>query len=71
MNPFFPPNVTSSGTPHTLQSEFSIRDHFAGLAMQAVIQRSDPVCEAHFNNIAEDAYRAADAMLKQRSLTND
>ena len=77
MNPFFPPNVTSSGTPHTLQSEFSIRDHFAGLAMQGLMTAYWDTFDCYENSHAlikcqvETAYEYADAMLKQRSLTND
>ena len=63
----FPPSIGNGGTKY---EGMSLRDHFAGLAMEAVLQRTDPVCETHFNNIAKDAYRMADAMLKQRSLTN-
>lgn len=37
----------------------TLRDHFAGLAMQALIQRDEP-------NIAWEAYRLADTMLKER-----
>lgn len=47
----------------------TLRDHFAGLALAGIF--ANPVCspetDTHFNNIAEDAYRIADAMLKQRS----
>lgn len=44
----------------------ALRDHFAGLAMQGFISRNELYREA----IVETAYEYADAMLKQRSLTN-
>lgn len=66
---------------HTEDSEIvynnKLRDHFAGLAMTALI----PVywaTESEFDSVktmikcnVEAAYEYADAMLKQRSLTND
>lgn len=55
----------------------ALRDHFAGLAMTALI----PVywaTESEFDSVktmikcnVEAAYEYADAMLKQKSLTND
>ena len=38
-------------------------DHFAGLAMQAMVNRESRWEE---NGIAEEAYKQADAMLKER-----
>lgn len=50
-----------------------LRDHFAGLALSGIFANHlcNPETDEHHNNIAQIAYRAADAMLKQRSLTND
>ena len=46
----------------------SLRDHFAGLAMQSLI--GDGRREGSLAEYAAHAYEYADAMLKQRSLTN-
>lgn len=44
-----------------------LRDHFAGLAMQAIISRDD--CRNRDSlAIYADAYKTADAMLKARSV---
>lgn len=43
----------------------TLRDHFAGLAMQAIVSNSAEVNPA-FDAVAEDAYMQADAMLKAR-----
>ena len=60
-----------------IQEVMTLRDHFAGLALQALI----PIywaTESEFDSAkpmikcnVETAYEYADAMLKQRSLTND
>jgi hypothetical protein len=42
----------------------TLRDWFAGLAMQVYISNSHP--NVIFNDVAEKAYRAADAMLEER-----
>jgi hypothetical protein len=52
--------------------DMTLRDHFAGLAMQAYVMDEaiirDSDTSAHWLNlIAESAYRLADAMLKERS----
>jgi len=44
-----------------ISTEISLRDHFAGLAMQAIISR-----QYHNNDVSELAYTHADAMLKER-----
>ena len=41
----------------------TLRDHFAGLAMQACLARGD---DTNRPGIAEWAYRMADAMLNER-----
>ena len=43
--------------------DMTLRDHFAGLAMQACIARGD---DSNRLGIAEWAYRMADAMLTER-----
>lgn len=47
-------------------SGLTLRDHFAGLAMQAYLSRSD-ADQTHWEDHAEAAYAAADAMLKMRT----
>ncbi len=49
------------------QSGMTLRDHFAGLAMQSMVRLHmlDKV-EYHQRSVAEQAYRMADAMLKAR-----
>lgn len=57
----------------TMKKELSdLRDHFAGLAMQGCFAafKHYPY-EGEIDKVAVIAYEAADAMLKQRSLTND
>lgn len=46
----------------------TLRDYFANSAMQGILSSSHaiPTQQIYFDNIAEDAYRLADAMLKQR-----
>ena len=48
--------------------DMTMRDHFAGLAMQALITASvtEPGKVGPADNISEYAYRMADAMLKER-----
>jgi len=62
--PQYLPNVSRFGTAHPEYSGgMTLRDHFAGLAMQALLARTtyhEP------RDIAEDAYCYADAMLKAR-----
>ena len=55
----------------------ALRDHFAGLAMQGLMTAYWDTFDCYENSQAlvkcqvETAYEYADAMLKQRSLTND
>ena len=50
-----------------LQEEISLRDHFAGLAMQGM---ADPqpkfYCDADIDSVAKLAYQQADAMMAER-----
>jgi hypothetical protein len=56
-----------SGTAHyTFDGGMTLRDHFAGLAMQALIARTTYHIEDAPRDIAEEAYDYADAMLKAR-----
>lgn len=49
----------------------SLRDHFASQALSGVMGNSltEPTKQQHFDNIAEDCYRVADAMLKRRKMS--
>lgn len=57
-----------------LQKGMSLRDSFANSAMQSVITRlgGRPLCSSDeqgiFNLVAKEAYKYADAMLKQREI---
>jgi hypothetical protein len=60
--------------PHGREEGMSLRDWFAGMAMQSIIlswqnvPTSDVPSEIELlRSTAEDAYRFADAMLKERS----
>ena len=46
----------------------ALRDYFAAKALEGIFANPNtyPSTEQHFNNIAEDAYKAANAMLKAR-----
>lgn len=46
-----------------------LRDHFAGLALQALI--TSPKLNGHMGNYVKDAYLIADAMLKERERIED
>ena len=46
---------------HCCQSGMSLRDYFAGKAMQALAQKY-----SHEGDISRNAYKIADAMLKAR-----
>lgn len=46
-----------------------LRDHFAGLALQALIQ--SPKFNGQMGNYVSDAYIVADAMLKEREKIQD
>jgi hypothetical protein len=60
-NAFFPPNTTG-----TMQSHFTIRDHFAGLAMQGMLVNTH-VSNINFKEIPKNAYIMADAMMMERT----
>lgn len=53
--------------PNDLNS-YTLRDYFASLAMSGIFAsgQAEPEKQEHFDNIAMDSYRIADAMLKQR-----
>jgi hypothetical protein len=46
----------------------TLRDYFAAKALQGFCanHNTQPVTQAHFDNLSEDAWRMADAMLKAR-----
>jgi len=53
------------------KKSYTLRDHFAGLAMQGLISATDKDGNWTGNlpkNLSENAYSVADAMLKQREL---
>lgn len=58
-------NMLTISPTGEIREVMTLRDHFAGLAMQGLI--ADHVLEA----VPRLAFEMADAMLKQRSLTND
>ena len=45
-----------------------LRDYFAAKAMQGICSTLDGDYESYWSVIAEDAYKMADAMLKQREI---
>ncbi|MDQ5990006.1 hypothetical protein QCD27_06520 [Providencia stuartii] len=47
-----------------IQEGATLRDYFAAKYMQAA--KSNPNCEYDFDDLAHEAYRMADAMLKAR-----
>lgn len=49
----------------TITGGMTLRDHFAGLAMQAILTAT-PGANASFEQYAETAYLMADAMLEAR-----
>lgn len=51
-------------------SGMTLRDYFAAAALQGFCanQRWNPIESIHFANLAEDAFIAADAMLKAREV---
>lgn len=69
----FPPSIGKGGAKY---EGMSLRDHFAGLAMQGLMTSYWDTFDCYENSHAlikcqvETAYEYADAMLKQRSLTN-
>ena len=54
--------VTSSHSKSPLYTGMTLRDHFAGLAMQSIKENY-----GSFNDWAEDAYLIADAMIAERN----
>jgi hypothetical protein len=52
-----------------LQDHISLRDHFAGLAMQAIMTAQSQSFE--IEEISVIAYSMADSMLQRRESTND
>jgi hypothetical protein len=65
----FPTTQYSSGVAPTGHSEgMSLRDYFAAKAMQGFCANPSamPTEQKHFDNLAEDAFRSADAMLKAK-----
>lgn len=62
--------VTSLVKVREVKSDEELRDEFAGLALSGIMSSgfAQPVQQPQFDNIAEDAYRLADAMMKQRKL---
>lgn len=54
----------STGFIHAQHFGMSLRDHFAGLAMQAIQSAGG---RYSLDMVAADAYQIADAMLKERS----
>jgi hypothetical protein len=74
MDRVFPPSISNGGREH---EGMSLRDHFAGLAMQGLMTVYWETFDCYENSHelikcqVEAAYEYADAMLKQRSLTND
>lgn len=53
------------GEPQGINLGMSLRDHFAGLAMQAMVSYG-AFNEAHFDDCARRYYAMADAMLAAR-----
>lgn len=53
---------------YEMESGMSLRDYFAAAALQGFCanQHWNPTESVHFANLAEDAFIAADAMLKER-----
>ena len=45
--------------------DMTLRDHFAGMAMQTMLGWDND--HTNWNSYAEDAYRMADAMIKERA----
>jgi hypothetical protein len=45
----------------------TLRDHFAGQALNGICANRDLAAQGHFYNVSIDAYRFADAMLIERA----
>lgn len=60
----------STGNIHTQHFGMTLRDYFAAKAMQGICanEATLPTRQEYFDNIANDAFRLADAMLKAREL---
>ena len=65
--------ATSLVKVREVKSDEELRDEFAGLALSGIMSSglAQHVQQHQFDNIAEDAYRLADAMLKQRKLKTE
>ena len=74
--PAFPYTWVRDGKPATEVSGMTLRDHFAGLAMQGIVagavtanfkgESNEDEDEYENDAVAESAYMMADAMLKAR-----
>lgn len=55
--------------PTQSQNGMTLRDYFAASSVTGLLANpaADPCEQVHFDNIARDAYRMADAMLRARS----
>lgn len=52
----------------TFASEMTLRDHFAGLAIQAILSyKGGFVKDKEINLMANDSYKIADAMMEARN----
>jgi hypothetical protein len=64
------PRVEPETAHEGMRSYFgmTLRDYFAAKALEGIFANHNtyPSTEQHFNNIAEDAYKAANAMLEAR-----
>ena len=69
--PAFPSGLIDPATPEdaiqSIHNGMALRDYFAAKALEGFISILDPRGgEPHWNLIAADSYKAADAMLKAR-----
>lgn len=65
------PNVYACVTEHYIQEGITLRDHFAGLAMQTILKHNlekgmHMTFDAYANVVSPAAYSVADSMLLQR-----
>ena len=53
-----------------MEPGMTLRDYFAAAALQGFCanQNSFPTTTTHFSNIADDSFKAADAMIKAREV---
>lgn len=68
--PAFPVSEEAArGKVAAVYGGMSLRDHYAGLAMQGILANHNacPDRQEHFDNIAVDAIRMADAMIRARA----